>query len=149
MNRKVYPVVPVVLMAMFLSTIIFTNANSSFAGTYKKTLPGVERISGVEHTEAQIKELEEALMITEAQKEPWSSLTQVMRENAKAMDVLRKDRAEKNKDMNAVERVKLHSQITEVRSNQMKKFIPPFEAFYGSMTDEQKTIINEIFHGGK
>ncbi len=87
MNRKAYPVVPVVLMAVFLSTIIFANVNPSFAGTDKKRSPGVERISAVEYTEAQIKELEDALMITEAQKELWSNLTQVMRKNAKERGV--------------------------------------------------------------
>ena len=146
MTPKAYPVVTVVLMAVFLSTIIFININPAFAGTEKKTSSGLERISAIEHTEAQIKELEDALMITEAQKKLWSNLILVMRKNAKGIDVLRKNRAGKSKDMNAVERVKLHSQITEVRSNQMKTFLPPFEAFYGSMTDEQKMIIDDIFH---
>ena len=52
------------------------------------------RTSAVEHTEAQIKQLQGALNITAAQEPLWNNLTQVMRENAKDMDVINKDRAE-------------------------------------------------------
>lgn len=149
MKLKIYPVTPVFLMAAFLFLIIFVSVNPCPAGSDKMTSPGVQRISGVEHTEAQIKSLQDALSITETQKAQWNSLTQVMRENAKDMDDLRKDKAANNKAMNAVERLKLHSHITEVRLNQLKKFIPTFETFYNNMGDEQKTIIDEIFHGRK
>jgi hypothetical protein len=70
-----------------------------------------------------------------------------MRENAKDMDALTdslaKERAEGTKNMNAVEHMKFHSQITEAHSDQLKKFIPPFEAFYSSMSDEQKKITDK------
>jgi len=39
--------------------------------------------------------------------------------------------------------------ITEARLNQMKKFLPPFEALYASMTDEQKKSTDTIFRTGK
>ena len=61
-----------------------------------------------------------------------------MRQNAKEMDALTKDRAETSKTMNAVEHMKFHSQVTEAQLNQQKKFIPPFEALYAGMSDEQK-----------
>jgi len=73
----------------------------------------------------------------------------VMRENAKEMDALTKERAEATKTMNAVERLKFHSQITEARLNQMKKLIPPFETFYAGMSDEQKKSTDTIFRTGK
>jgi len=153
MKRKDYQVTfsatLVVLMAAFLSTIFFANANLSFADSGKKKSPAVARPSAVEYTEAEIKQLEGALKITKAQEELWNSLTQVMRENAKDMDALTKDRAESAKPMNAVEHMKLHSQITAAHLDQLKKFIPPFEAFYASMSDEQKTITDTIFRTGK
>jgi periplasmic protein CpxP/Spy len=76
-------------------------------------------------------------------------MTQVMRENAKDMDVLTKDRAEKTKTMNAVERMKFHSEITEIRLNQQKRLIPVFEALYASMSDEQKKSTDAIFLTGR
>ena len=72
-----------------------------------------------------------------------------MRENAKDMDALTKEKAENAKPMNAVEHMKLHSQITEAHLAQLKKLIPPFEAFYNSMSDQQKNITDMIFRTGK
>ena len=153
MKRKAYqvafPVTFVVVMVAFLSTIFFANANLSFAASTKKKSSAVARTSAVDHTEAQIKQLQKALNITEAQKELWNNLTQVMRENAKDMDALTRERAENTETMNSVERIKFHSQITKAHLDQMEKLIPPFEAFYASMSDEQKKITDTIFRTGK
>jgi periplasmic protein CpxP/Spy len=149
MKRKAFPVTLVVVMVAFLSTIFFANASLSFAASDKKKSPPVARTSAVDHTEAQIKQLQGALNITEAQKELWNNLTQVMRENAKDMDAFTKDRAENTKPMNAVEHMKFHSQTTQAHLDQLKKLIPPFEAFYASMSDEQKNITDTIFRTGK
>ena len=152
MKRKAYQVVfpatLVVVMVAFLSTIFFANANLSFAASGKKKSSAVAIPSAVEHTEARIKQLQGALKITNAQEELWNSLTKVMRENAKDMDVLTKDRAANAKTMNAVEHMKLHSQITEAHLDHLKKFIPPFEALYASMSDEQKKSTDKIFQTG-
>jgi periplasmic protein CpxP/Spy len=149
MKRKAFPVTLVVVMVAFLSTIFFANASLSFAASDKKKSSPVARTSAVDHTEAQIKQLQGALNITEAQKELWNNLTQVMRENAKDMDAFTKDRAENTKPMNAVEHMKFHSQTTQAHLDQLKKLIPPFEAFYASMSDEQKNITDTIFRTGK
>jgi hypothetical protein len=65
------------------------------------------------------------------------------------MDALTKDRAETSKTMNAVEHMKFHSQVTEAQLNQQKKFIPPFEALYAGMSDEQKKSTDTIFREGR
>ena len=151
MKRKdyqiVFPMILVVVMVAFLSTIFFANANPSFAAGKKKS-SAVARTSAVEHTEAQINQLQGALNITEAQKELWNNLTQVMRENAKDMDALAKDRAENTKPMNSVEQMKFHSQITKAHLDQLEKLIPPFEAFYDSLSDQQKNITDIVFRTG-
>ena len=159
MKRKAYQVAfsatLVMVMVAFLSTIFFVNANLSLAASVKKKspTPTVVRASAVAYTEAQIRQLQGALNITEAQKELWNNLTQVMRENAKDMDALsdarNKERAEGTKTLNAVEHMKLHSQITKAHSDQLEKLIPPFEAFYSSMSDEQKKSTDTIFRTGK
>ena len=153
MKRKAYQVafsaMLVVVMVAFLSTIFFANANLSFAASSKKKSPAVAKISAVAETEARIKQLQDALNITEDQEELWNNLTQVMRENAKDMDALTKDKAENAKTMNAVEQMKLHSRITEAHLDQLEKFIPPFEALYSSMSDEQKKSTDTIFREGR
>ena len=153
MKQKAYkvafPVTLVVVMVAFLAAMFFANANLSFAASGKKKSSAVARTSAVEYTEAQIKQLQGALNITEAQKELWNNFTQVMRENAKDMDALTKERAESTKTMNAVEHMKFHSQITQTHLDQMEKLITPFEAFYDSMSDQQKNITDIIFRTGK
>jgi hypothetical protein len=153
MKRKAYqfvfPATLVVAMVAILSTIIFADANTSFAASGKTKQTAVARMSAVDHAEARIKQLQGALKITDDQQVLWNNLTQVMRENAKDMDVLTKDRAEKSKSMNAVERMKFHSEITEIRLNQQKRLIPTFEALYTSMSDEQKKSTDEIFLTGR
>ena len=148
MKRKTYfPAILVVVMVAFLSTIFLANANPSFAAGKKKS-SAVARTSAVDYTEARIKQLQGTLNITEAQQGLWNNLTSVMRENAKDMDALTKEKAENAKPMNAVEHMKLHSQITAAHSDQLEKFIPPFEAFYSSMSDEQKKTTDTIFQTG-
>jgi LTXXQ motif family protein len=154
MKQKAYqvavPVTLVVVMVAFLAAIFFANANLSFAASDTKKSSAVARTSAVEHTEAQIKQLQGALNFTKAQEELSNNLTKVMRENAKDMDALfTKARAEKTQTRNAVEQMKFHSQITEAQLDQMKKVIPPFEALYASMSDEQKKSTDTIFQTGR
>jgi hypothetical protein len=153
MKQKAYqvsfPATLVLVMVAFLSTIFFANANLSFAASGKEKSPAIARTSAVEYTEAQIKQLQDALNITETQQELWNNLAQVMRENAKDMEALNKERAENVKAMDAVEHMKFHRQITEAHLAQLNKLIPPFEAFYASMSDEQKKTTDTIFRTGK
>src|ERR1700690_4543602 len=99
MKRKDYQVAfpsLVVVMVAFLATIFLANANPSFAASGKKSQAHA-KTSAVEQTEAQIKQLQSALTITEAQDPLWNNLTQVMRGNAKEMDAFTKNSAENDK----------------------------------------------------
>lgn len=153
MKRKTYSVVIsttlVLVMVMFLSTIFLAGANTSFAASGYKKSQGTTQSSAVEYTETQIKQLQGALYITEAQQPLWNNMTQVMRENARDMDALNKERAGQTVPMNAVEHMKFHSQVTQSHLSQMNKLIPPFEAFYDSLSDQQKNITNLVFRTGK
>jgi hypothetical protein len=157
MKQKTYqvaiPVRFVVVIVAFLAAIFFANANLSFAASGKKKSSAVVGTSAVEHTEAQIKQLQGALNISAAQEELWNNLTKVMRENAKDMDAFSsartRERIEGTQTMNAVEHMKLHSQMMKVYLDQMEKLIPPFEAFYSGMSDQQKNITDIIFRTGK
>jgi Tfp pilus assembly protein PilN len=152
MNRRVFKVAlpaTVVVMVAFLSAIFFASPDSAYAVSSKKKTPAVASTSAVEHTEARIKLLQDALKITDSQKVSWDTLIQIMRENAKVIDALTKDRAEKAATLNAVERLKFHSQISEIQLDQLKKLIPPFEVLYVSMSDEQKASTDIIMQTGK
>jgi hypothetical protein len=149
-NQVVFPATLIVVMVVFLAANFFANVNLSFAAEGSKKVSAIaSRTSSVEHTEAQIKQLQGALNITAAQQELWNNLTQAMRENAKDMEAIREERAKDAKAMDAVEHMKFHRQITETHLAQLNKLIPPFEAFYDSMSDEQKKTTDTIFQTGK
>ena len=148
-NSVVFRATLVLVMVAFLSTIFLASANISFAASGQKRSQTMSRTSAVEHTENQIKQLQGALNISEAQQPLWNNMTQVMRENARDMDDLNKERAEQTAPMNAVEHMKFHSQVTQSHLSQANKLIPPFEAFYDSMSDQQKNITNIVFRTGK
>lgn len=152
MKRKMHhfasPVTRVVVMMAFLSTLFLAPAHFALAASDTKKSPPVARTTVVEHTEARINELQSVLKITPAQEKLWENLKQVMREDAKEMDALTAERAEKTKTMNAVDRMKFHSKMTETRLNQINKFIPPFEELYASMSDEQKKSADTVFEKG-
>ena len=63
--------------------------------------------------EARIKELHSKLHITAAQQTQWDNLVQVMRDNAKAMIDLQKQRAQDVKSMTAVDAVKSYAAVIE------------------------------------
>ncbi|MCK9364337.1 MAG: Spy/CpxP family protein refolding chaperone [Syntrophales bacterium] len=154
MKLKAYQVISpatvVVVMAVFLSALFLANGNFSFAASVNKKASAVVRASAVEHAEAQIKQLQGELSITKVQEELWINFTGVMRENAKEMDAfIAKVKAENTKTKNAVESMKFHSEISEIQLEQLKKLIPPFEAFYSSMSDEQKKSTDAIFRTGR
>ena len=152
MNRSAFTfAVPsaVVVMVAFLSTVFFTGPNAAYAAAAKKKAPEVAKTTAVEHTEARIKLLQDALKITDSQRAAWDTVTQVMRENAKVMDDLRKERKDVAATMNAVDRLKFHRQISETQLEQLKKLIPPFEALYVSMSVGQKASTDAIMQTGR
>ncbi|MGC1397574.1 Spy/CpxP family protein refolding chaperone [Candidatus Binatus sp.] len=95
--------------------------------------------------EARIKDLHKRLHITEAQKPQWDNLIQVMRENAQAMTDLQKERAADAQSMSAVDVIKSYESVIAAHEDGMKKFVPPFEALYNTMSDAQKKTADSLF----
>jgi hypothetical protein len=106
------------------------------------------KASTVDPVEGRIKDLHARLKITPAQEDLWNNATQVMRENAKTMDALRKARSEKAQTMTAVEDFKSYGEITEAHADGIKKFVLVFSALYDSMSDAQKKNADTIFRRG-
>ncbi len=107
------------------------------------------KASTVDAVEARIKDLHARLKITPAQEDLWKNVTQVMQDNGKTMDALRKARTEKAPTMTAVEDFKTYGEITEVHADGIKKFVPVFSALYDSMSDAQKKNADNIFRRGQ
>jgi hypothetical protein len=105
----------------------------------------------VDRVEIRIKDLHSQLKITAAQEPQWSEVTKVMRDNANAMQSLVDDRAANAKSMNAVDDLRSYQKISDAHEDGLKKFIPPFEKLYDSMSDAQKKNADAIFrnHQGR
>jgi osmotically-inducible protein OsmY len=105
------------------------------------------KASRVDDVEARITMLHATLNITPAQEELWTTVTQVMRDNAKTMDALTTARAAQAPTMTAVEDLKSYTEITKAHAEGLTKFLPAFEALYASMSDAQKAEANTMFRG--
>ena len=147
-NHVASPVALVVVMVAFLSAIFMANAALSQAASGKAKSPEVRK-TAIERTESRLNVLNAALKITPEQQVLWDNVALVMRDNAKTMDILSKDKVQNPKTMNALERIKFHSVVTQAQLDEQKKFIPPFEALYNSMSDAQRATTDAIFRTGK
>jgi len=107
--------------------------------------PASDSAAGMTSVEARIRDLHKKLHITEAQKPQWDALAMVMRDNAQAMVDLQKQRAADSQSMSAVEVIKSYESVIEAHESGMKKFVPPFEALYNTMSDTQKKSADSLF----
>jgi len=103
--------------------------------------------SRVDHVEARITMLHATLNITPAQEALWTTVTQVMRDNAKTMDALTTARVAQAPTMTAVEDLHSYTAISQAHAEGLTKFLPAFEALYASMSDAQKAEANTMFRG--
>jgi hypothetical protein len=115
------------------------------AATKQGSDPDAVAKHSADPVEARITELHAKLNITQAQEDLWSHVTQVMRDNEKAMEALHKSRSERATTMTAVEDVKSYAEIADAHAVGLKKFVPVFEALYASMSDVQKKNADTLF----
>ena len=95
--------------------------------------------------EARIKQLHSDLHITAAQEAQWSPVAQMMRDNGKAMEDLRKQRVDA-KSLGAVDELKSYAAAIDAHADGVRKFIPLFQSLYDSMSDAQKKTADSVFH---
>jgi hypothetical protein len=98
-----------------------------------------------EESEARIRELRGRLQITSAQEALWSSVAQIMRDNAATFRANVPDRSSGPDTSTAVEDLKAFQIIADEHANGLRKLIPAFEALYASMTSDQKKHADKVF----
>ena len=148
-HQFTYPTSLVIATVAFFVTIAFASVNLSLAASDNPGKKTSAKVSKVDRTEARIKDLHARLKITPAQEDLWNKVTQVMRDNAKTMDTLNQARFEKAKTMTAIEDLKSYSEIAQAHADELKNFIPVFEALYDSMSDDQKKDADTLFRHGE
>ena len=138
--------------ATLLGAIVFASPLLAASGDVAAQPSSPQRIAaagsepaGIAAVEARIKDLHTRLHITTAQQPQWDALTLVMRDNAQAMVDLEKQRTADSQSMSAVDVIKSYESVIEAHEDGMKKFVPPFEALYNTMSDAQKKTADSLF----
>jgi protein CpxP len=101
--------------------------------------------SRADRVEARIKQLHDALHITDAQSGQWNAVAQTMRDNAATMDKLLQDRAATIKTASAVDDLRSYQTLADAHAEGLRKFVPAFETLYASLSDDQKKAADELF----
>jgi LTXXQ motif family protein len=97
---------------------------------------------------ARIDYLHERLRITPAQEPLWAQVAQVMRENAKAVAPLIRERGQSAQHGNAIDYLNSYERLGEAQLDDLKKFIAAFQPLYDSLSADQKKIADSIFRLG-
>lgn len=107
-----------------------------------------DKVPHAVRAEQHAKKMHDKLMITQAQEEQWGKVALVMAENATTMDALTQARADRAKEMTAVDDLKSYGEITDAHADGIKKLTPVFATLYASMSDPQKKVADTLFRHG-
>lgn len=153
MLRLRHPLAASAIVTTLLGAVVFASPSFAASGdlliaqatpSEETSATAPESEKGESQIEKRIEELHKKLRITPEQEAQWKHLADVMRENARKMQELAKERA-KDVKSNAVEVVKSYSRVIEEHEKGMKKFIPAFQDLYEKLSDEQKKIADDLF----
>ena len=98
-----------------------------------------------EDVESRIKTLHSQLRITVEQEPAWSNVAQVMRDNAKAMAVQRKQEAEDERSASAPAMLNSYADTVDALGKGIRTFIPTFQTLYDTMSEAQKKTADAVF----
>ena len=92
--------------------------------------------------EAQISEMKKRLNITPQQQPQFDAFAQAMRQNAQTMEPLMQQ--QQSTSHSAVEDLKAAAKFAEAEADSLKRLVPPLEALYGALTDQQKKVADQV-----
>ena len=93
---------------------------------------------------ARIKTLHNQLHITPEQEPAWNNVAQVMRDNAKTMTELRRQKTE-GEGTNAIAALNAYASTIDAHADAIHKFIPAFQTLYDSLSGAQKKTADTVF----
>jgi hypothetical protein len=105
-------------------------------------VPGKNAEERVEH---RIKELHAQLRITAAEEPQWNQFAEVMRDNARSMDEIFRERAQGFESMNALQNMQSYEKIAQAHAQDLEKLVPAFQKLYDAMPDQQKQLADQVF----
>lgn len=127
-------------IAAFAGTV--TLAVPSYAASGNDTIPprAMEKLDKAvmaDGVEKRISQLHGKLRISAAQESQWNVVAQAMRDNAKNMDALIKERSANAKTMTAMDDLRSYEKLAAAHEEGLKAFIPVFQLLYDTMSDDR------------
>jgi DNA primase len=127
--------------------------SSTPSGTSQKAAPHTSPAASAKQSgqsvealvERRIADLQSRLHITPEQSQQWDRFAEMMRDNAKGVDELYQQRAEKMNSMSAVDNMQSYAQIEQQRAQDVQKLVPAFQTLYDSLSDQQKKLADQTF----
>jgi periplasmic protein CpxP/Spy len=97
--------------------------------------------------EREIAELKKRLNITPQQQPQFDAFAQAMRQNAQTMEPLMQLQ-QQSTSRNAVDDLKAAAKFADAEADSLRKLVTPLEALYGSLSDQQKKIADQVLVAG-
>jgi len=94
--------------------------------------------------ESRIAQLHERLQITAAQEDKFKAMADAMTANAQSMEALLQERSQDN-DTSAQASLRWYGRLADAHAEALKKFLPPFDDLYASLSDSQKRTADAMF----
>ena len=95
--------------------------------------------------EVRITDLHVKLEISPPQEPQWQKFAQTMRDNARKMDEAFQSRVQLMPSMTAAENMRSCARLSMLHAQDLEHLIPAFEALYGTMSETQKRIADQVF----
>jgi periplasmic protein CpxP/Spy len=99
-----------------------------------------------ERVERRIAQLRTQLRITPAEQQQWDQFAGVMRENARDMDQIFIQRAQKLDTMTALQNMQSYEQLAEAHAQHLQKLVSAFQNLYDAMPEQQRQLADQVFH---
>ncbi|MGA8051587.1 MAG: Spy/CpxP family protein refolding chaperone [Burkholderiales bacterium] len=107
--------------------------------------PGPAQAAVGGRIEQRIKSLHDQLKITAAQESQWSAVADAMRDNARTVGALIRERRENAASMNAVDDLRAYQAIAEAHASGIAKLASAFDVLYAVMPPEQQKNADAVF----
>ncbi|WDD90391.1 Spy/CpxP family protein refolding chaperone (plasmid) [Burkholderia sp. FERM BP-3421] len=130
-----------------LGTAAFPQCSNAAGPGQDQTPPHVVTVAAHKSVDGRITSMHQRLGITPGQESLWQSVAQVMRDNANAMESLRKIRSDHASSMSAMDDLHSYSDVADTHADGVKKLTTVFQPLYDSMSDMQKQNADAIFRG--
>ncbi|PFH30349.1 Spy/CpxP family protein refolding chaperone [Burkholderia sp. JKS000303] len=130
-----------------LGTAVFPALSIAAGPAPGQSQPHVMTVAAQKSVDGRINSLHQRLGITPGQESLWQPVAQVMRDNANAMETLRKIRSDHASSMSAMDDLHSYGDVANVHADGVKKLTTAFQPLYDSMSNTQKQNADAIFRG--